>query len=79
MSRKTIKKASKQPAEQLISDFLKLHNIAIVLDNTDTTTENIPGVLYTVDRRPRVRFFFKEDIMQKEKKTNSTTPKMEIN
>jgi len=79
MAKDKTKKGRKTPAEQLISEFLKLHNISIILDNINTTVENIPGVFYTVDQRPRIRFFFKEDLMKPTEKTNGATPKMEIN
>ena len=81
MSDKKLKK--EQPtriaADKLLLDFLKENNLVIIADESSLVNNIEPGVIYTVDKRPRIRVYYKDQIEKEQPKMDGdNTPKVEV-
>ena len=66
------------PADELLINFLKQNNIVIIVDEAGIVQNTVKGLVYTVDKRPRVRVYYKDQI-EKENPTKDIEIKPEIN
>ena len=66
-------------ANKLLLDFLKENNLVIIADETLLVNNIEPGVIYTVDKRPRIRVYYKDQIEKEQPKIDGdNTPKVEV-
>lgn len=85
MSEKKAKKAAKDnrpPAEKLILDFLNLNKIVLIVDEIAIVNDVAKGAVYTVDKRPRIRAYYQDQVNKSKpnelKPTNGQEKKVEV-
>lgn len=67
------------PANKLLLDFLKNNNLVIITDEVLLVNNIEPGVIYTVDKRPRIRVYYSDQLPKEEPKSNGdSTPKVDV-
>ena len=68
------------PADQLLLNFLKENDIVLIVDEAQIVTNTIKGIVYTVDKRPRVRVQYQDELKKEDQPTNGnqTPTKPEI-
>ena len=65
MKPKEDKVLERKPALEMLLDFIKLYSIVLIVDEIEETIPTVPGIVYTVGRKPRVRVFYKDQIEEK--------------
>ncbi|MBU1067091.1 hypothetical protein KKE60_04860 [Patescibacteria group bacterium] len=63
------------PADKILLDFLQKEKLVLIADETTIVNNVIPGVVYTVDKRPRIRVYYSDQI---EKKSGESGEKIDI-
>jgi len=75
-SKKVEKDQARTPAEQLLLEFLKLHNISLVVDRVNRLEMAENKTVYMVNEKVRLRAFYADQLQ--EKKQNEDTEKVEL-
>lgn len=76
MAAKKPKKGQRISADQLLIDFLKSNDLVIIVDEAAIVTNTVKGHVWTVDKRPRVRVQYKDEMGKKEE--NNEQPSIEM-
>ena len=54
------------PADQLLLSFLSENSMVIIVDEVGIVQNTVKDTVYTVDRRPRVRVYYKDQVEKKD-------------
>lgn len=76
MSEKKAKKAVKDtriPAQELLLKFLKDQGLVLIADEQNVMSTVVQDVVYTVNKNPRIRVYYADQIKAQEK-PNGKTP-----
>ncbi len=65
------KTADRIPADQLLLNFLKEHDIVLIVDKAAIVTNTVKDLVWTVDERPRVRVQYKSELRKQSDKKNN--------
>lgn len=58
----TDKVLERKPAHELLVDFIKFNNLVLIVDEVTDTVPSIPDHLYVVNKSPRVRVFYADQV-----------------
>lgn len=61
-------KDTRTPPEEVLLEFLKKNNLVLIADEISLPTTIIPDVIYVVDKRPRIRVYYSDQLNKLEEK-----------
>lgn len=53
------------PADQVLLDFLQKNKLVLIVDEVPLAVTVIPGAVHVVDKRPRVRVFYADQLKER--------------
>lgn len=75
MSQKKAKKANKDkkdrtPADQLLLEFLRLHNLVLIGDKMEVLEPVVQGNVYAMATKIRIRVVYADQLVEKKEESN---------
>jgi len=74
---KVQEKPQRTPVDQLLLNFLKEHDIILIVDGIDVVVNTVKDFVWVVDRRPRIRVQYRDEMKPKEQATNRNQTQVE--
>ena len=74
---KVQEKPQRTPVDQLLLNFLKEHDIILIVDGIDVVVNTVKDFVWVVDRRPRIRVQSRDEMKPKEQATNRNQTQVE--
>ena len=65
---KTPKADKRIPPDKILLEFLQKNKLTIIADEVPLLTNIVPGTIYVVDKRPRIRVYYADQIEATKKK-----------
>lgn len=57
-----IPKDTRVSADKILLDFLQKNKIVLIADEVSLVTNIVPGTIFVVDKRPRIRVYYADQI-----------------
>lgn len=62
-------KDKRTPADEVLLKFLQKEKLVLIADEISLVTNIVPGTIWTVDKRPRIRVYYADQIDKIKEKT----------